>query len=87
MGVVFTYGMTRTSSEFAKMDFVEDMCQTKKESRSLKDAIHHPMEDIMEYSVHIQRSGKVDFSSQPCMGTPKNLFRDAEHVRNMAISI
>jgi hypothetical protein len=45
------------------------------------------MEDIMEHSVHIQRSGKADFSSQPCMKTPRNSSGDVEHVRNMATSI
>jgi hypothetical protein len=65
----------------------EDVYQLKKESKSLKDAIHHPMEDTMEHSVHIRRSGKVDFSGQPCMKTQKNLSRDVEHVRNMGTSI
>jgi hypothetical protein len=53
MRVVFTYGMICTSSEFVQMSYSEDVYQLKKESKSLKDAIHHPMEDIMEHSVHI----------------------------------
>jgi hypothetical protein len=84
---MFTYGMICTSSEFVQMGYSEDVYQLKKESKSLKDAIHHPMEDIMEHSVHIQRSGKADFFGQPCMKTPRNSSRDAEHVRNMATSI
>jgi hypothetical protein len=87
MRVVFTYGTIRTSSEFVQMGYLEDVYQLKKESKSLKDAIHHLMEDIMEHSVHIQRSGRADFSSQPCMKTPRNSFGDAEHVKNMATSI
>jgi hypothetical protein len=35
----------------------------------LKDATHHHMEDIMGHSVLMQKSGKVDFSDQPCMKT------------------
>jgi hypothetical protein len=61
MRVVFTYGMIRTSSEFVQMGYSKDVYQLKKESKSLKDAIHHPMEDTMEHSVHIRRSGNVDF--------------------------
>jgi len=61
--------------------------QLKKESKQSRDVIHHPMEDTMEHFVHIQRSSKVDFSSQPCMKTQKNPSRDVKHVRDMAISI
>jgi hypothetical protein len=43
--VVSTYGMTRTSSEFVLMVYSRGVYQLKKESRSLKDAIHHHMED------------------------------------------
>jgi hypothetical protein len=78
--------MIHTSSEFVQMGYSEDVYQLK-ESKSLKDAIHHPMEDIMEHSVHIQRSGTANFSGQPCMKTPRNSSGDAEHVRNMATSI
>ena len=41
----------------------------------------------MEHSIHIQKFGKVDFFGQPCMRTLRNLFRDVQHVRNMATSI
>jgi hypothetical protein len=47
MRVVTTYGMSRTSLESIKMDSLEGVYQLKKESRSLKDATHHRMEDIM----------------------------------------
>jgi hypothetical protein len=87
MRVVFTYGMIRTSSEFVQMGYSEDVYQLKKESKSLKDVIHHPMEDIMEHFVHIRRSSNVDFFGQPCMKTQKNSSGNAEHVRNMATSI
>jgi len=84
---MFTYGMIHTSSEFAQTGYLEDMYQLKKESKLLKDVIHHPMEDTMEQSVHTRRSRRVDFCSQPCMKTPKNSFGDVEHVSNMATSI
>jgi hypothetical protein len=79
--------MIRTSLEFIQMGYSEDVYQRKNESKSLKDSIHQPMEDIMEHSVHIQRSSRADFSGQPCMKTPRNSSGDAEHVRNMATSI
>jgi hypothetical protein len=79
--------MIRTSLEFVQMGYLEDVYQLKKESKSLKDVIHHPMEDIMEHFVYIQRSGRAYFSGQPCMKTLTNSSRDAEHVRNMATSI
>jgi hypothetical protein len=79
--------MIRTSSEFVQMGYSEDVYQLKQESKLLKDAIHHPMEDIMEHSVHIRRSSIADFFSQPSMKTPRNSSGDAEHVRNMATSI
>jgi hypothetical protein len=41
--VVSTYGMNHTSSESALMIYSEGVYQRKKESRSLKDAIHHHM--------------------------------------------
>jgi hypothetical protein len=61
--------------------------QLKKESKSLKDVIHDPTEDTMEHYVHIKRSSKVDFSSQPCIKTQKNSSEDVDHVRNMGTSI
>jgi hypothetical protein len=74
--------MIRTSLEFVQMVYSEDVYQLKKESKSLKDAIHHHMEDIMEHFVHNRRSRRADFSGQPCMKTPRNSSRDAEHVKN-----
>jgi hypothetical protein len=41
MRVVFTYGVIHTSSEFVQMGYSKDVYQLKKESKSLKDAIHH----------------------------------------------
>jgi hypothetical protein len=67
MRVVTTYGMSHTSSESTQTDSLEDVYQLKKESRSLKDVTHHHMEVIMGHSVLMQKSGKVDFSSQLCM--------------------
>ena len=61
MRAVFTYGMICTTLGFAKTGYSEDVCHPNKESITSKDAIHHPMENTMEHSVHIQRSGKVDF--------------------------
>jgi hypothetical protein len=58
--VVFTYGMNHTFSEFAQMACSGDVYLLKKESKLLKDAIHHHMEDIMGHSAHMQRSGSVD---------------------------
>jgi hypothetical protein len=45
--VVTTYGMNRTSSESAQIDFSEGVYRLKKESRLLKYATHHHMEVIM----------------------------------------
>jgi hypothetical protein len=59
------------------------VCQLKKESRSLKDAIHHHMEDIMGHSTLMQKSSNVDFSGKPCMKTQKISSKDMEHVRGM----
>jgi hypothetical protein len=53
--------MIRTSLEFVQMGYSEDVYQLKKKSKSLKDAIHHPMEDTMEHFVHFRRSSNVDF--------------------------
>jgi hypothetical protein len=46
--------MTRTSFEFVLMVYSGSVYQLKKQSRSLKDAIHHHMEDIMGHSVLLQ---------------------------------
>jgi hypothetical protein len=61
MKVVTTCGMIRTSSEFVLMDFSGDVYQLRMELRSLKDATHHHMEDIMAHSALTQKSGRVDF--------------------------
>jgi hypothetical protein len=76
----------RTSLEFAQMDSLKDVYQLKKEFRSLKDATHHHMEDIMGHFVLMQRSGKVDFSSQQCMITRRILSKGVERVRGMGTS-
>jgi hypothetical protein len=59
--VVTTYGMNRTSSESAQMDFSEGVYQLKKESRLLKDATHHHIEVIMGHSVLMQNLAKWIF--------------------------
>ena len=78
---VSTYGMSRTSSESALMTYLEDVYQWKKASRSLSDATHHHMEDIMVHSALIRRCGKVDSFGQPCMKTRRTSSRDVECVR------
>ena len=45
--------------------------------------MHHPMEDIMEHFVSMQRSSKVDFSSLRCIKIQRNLLEDVPDVRNM----
>jgi hypothetical protein len=65
------------------MVYSKGVYQRKKESRSLKDAIHHHMEDIMGHSALMQKSSNVDFSGQPYMKTLKISFGDVEHVRGM----
>jgi hypothetical protein len=77
--------MNHTSSESALMVYLEGVYQQKKESRSLKDAIHHHMEDIMGHSALRQKSSNVDFFGQPCMKTQKISSGDVEHVRGMRI--
>jgi hypothetical protein len=85
MRVITTYGMSHTSLESAQTDSLEGVYRLKKESRLLKDATHHHMEVIMGHSVLMQKSGKVDFSSQLCMKTegfhPKvwSMFEAWEH--------
>jgi len=79
--------MNQTSSEYALMAYSEDVCQLKKESKSLKDDIHHHMEVIMGCSEHTPRYGSVDSFGQQCMKTQENLFRDMACVKDMVISI
>jgi hypothetical protein len=62
--VVTTNGMSHTSSEFAQTDSLEGVYRLEKDSRLLKDVTHRHMEVIMGHSVLMQKSGKVDFSSQ-----------------------
>ena len=59
------------SSESAPMDYSGGVFWLRKQPRSLKDATHHRMEDIMGHSALMLRSGKVDSSGQPCTMTPK----------------
>ena len=87
MKVASTYGMNRTSSESSLIDCSGGVFWLRKQPRSLKDATHHHMEDIMGHSALMLRSSKVDSSGQPCTMTPKNLYRGASHVRNMGISM
>ena len=87
MKVASTYVMNRTSSEFAPMDCLGGVFLLRKQSRSLKDATHHRMEDIMGHSILMLRSGKVDSSGEPCTMTPKNLYEGASHVKNMGVSM
>ena len=87
MKVVSTYGMSRTSSQSALMAYSEGVYRQKKASRSSSDASHHHMEDIMVHSALMQRSSKVDFSSQPCMKTQRTLSEGVVHVRGMGTSI
>jgi hypothetical protein len=41
----------------------------------------------MELSAHMQRSGKAEFSSQPCIKTQKISYEGATPVRGMETSI
>jgi hypothetical protein len=43
--------------------------QWKKASRSLNDATHHHMEDIVRHFALMQRFGRVDYFGQPYMKT------------------
>jgi len=79
--------MNHTSSEYALMAYSEGVCQLKKESKSLKDAIHHHMEVTMGHFKHKPRYGSVDSFSQQCKKTQENLFGDVAHVKDMVISI
>jgi hypothetical protein len=87
MKAASTYGMNRTSTESAPMDFSGGVFQLRKQLISLKDVTHHHMEDIMRHSALMLRSNKVDSSGQPCAKTPKNLYGGASCVRNMGISM
>jgi len=79
--------MNHTTSEYALMAYSEDVCQLKKESKSLKDVIHHHMEVILGRFEHMPRYGSVDSSSPQCMKTQKNSVGDVAHVKDMVISI
>ena len=57
------------SSESALTACSKGVYRWKKASRSLNNATHQHMEDIMVHSALIQRSGKVDSFGQPCMKT------------------
>ena len=87
MRAVLTYGMNHTSSEYALMAYSKGVCHLNKESKSLKDVIHHHMEVIMGRSEHMQRYDSVDSSGQQCMKTQENLFGDVAHAKDMVISI
>jgi hypothetical protein len=53
----------------------------------LRGATHHHMEVIMELSAHMQRSGKANFSGQPCIKTQKISYEGATLVRGTGTSI
>ena len=72
--------------EYALKDYSEDVCQLKKESKSLNAVTLHHMEDIMGHSEHMQRYGRVDFSGQPCIKTRKTSSEGVDHVRGTATS-
>jgi hypothetical protein len=83
---MFTYGMNHTFFEFAQMACSGDVYLLKKESKLLKDAIHHHMEDIMRHFAYMQRFGNVDSFGRQCMKTQEILSEGVDHVRGMAIS-
>jgi hypothetical protein len=83
--VISTYGICHTSSESARMAYSEDVYWQRMAFKSLKDATHHHMEDILGYFALIQRFGRVDSIGQPCTKTQKISSRDVEHVRSMKI--
>jgi hypothetical protein len=78
-------GICHTSSESVLMACSEDVYRQRKTFKSLKDATHHHMEDIMRYSRLMQRFDRVDSIGQPCIKRQKILSRDVEHVRSMGI--
>jgi hypothetical protein len=53
MKLVATCRMIHISIEIALKDCYGDMSQWKKPQKALIDVMHHPMEDIMEHSVHM----------------------------------
>jgi hypothetical protein len=53
-------GICHTSSESMLMACSEDVYRQRKAFKSLKDATHHHMEDIMGYFGLMQRFGRVD---------------------------
>ena len=85
--VIFTYGMNHTSLESALTTCSEDVYRWKKASRSLNDATHHHMEDIMVHSALIQRSSKVDSFGQPCMKTRGTSSRGVDRVKGMVLTV
>ena len=87
MKVVATYGMNRTSTEFALVAHLDYVYLPRNAFKSLIDAINHHMEGIMGHSTLMQKFGRVDFCGQLCMKTPKILFGDAMHVKGMGTSI
>ena len=87
MKVASTYGMNRTSTESALIDYSGGVFWLRKQPRSSRDATHHHMEDIMGHSALMLISGKVDSSGQPCMTTPKTSYGGVLHVTNMGVSM
>jgi hypothetical protein len=73
--VAITCGMNHTIFECALTGYSGGVYRQKKEWRSLRSATHHHMEVIMELFAHMQRSGKADFSGQPCIKTKKIVRR------------
>ena len=55
------------------------MCQQRRGYKSLKDAMQHRMEAIIEYSAHKPKSSSVDSSDQRCTKTPKNSFKGVKN--------
>jgi hypothetical protein len=87
MRAAITCGMNHTFFEYALTGYSGGVSRRKKEWRSLRSATHHHMEVIMELSAHMQRSGKADFSGQPCIKTQKISYEGATLVRGMRTSI
>jgi hypothetical protein len=85
MKVVSTYGIRHTSSESVLMACSEDVYRQRKAFKSLKDATHHHIEDIIGYSALMQRFGRVDSIGQPCMKIQNISSKDVEHVRSTRI--
>jgi hypothetical protein len=81
--LVATCGMIHISIEFALMDCYEDVSQWKKPQKSWIDVMHHPIEDIMEHSVHMLKFGKVDSSGQRCIKIQRSLSKDVPDAKSM----